>query len=163
MTDTPEPRSPRLLRLALAFAAGALLTLIVGYGVATVLRQSDPARTTAPQDAPSFLNAVAPTFDVRLIVGGREHSANQQLALPTGSRFELLMEAALPGTVRVLAISPRGEASELWRATLSAGQPVRAPSMSLQGPGGREMLRILFTPAEPAGVVVLREVTLVHR
>ena len=110
------------------------------------------------------LNSAAPVgLDVYLMHAGNRYLPSQIIALPTGSQFHLDLKATTSGTVKLQAINPAGESSQVWASELQGGQAVRTPDLKLQGQRGQERLRVVFVPASQTGVVVVEQVTVLHQ
>lgn len=89
-----------------------------------------------------------------LVLAGREHWLGAgQVALPSGSRFQIKLQSAQGGYLMVHTINPQGalSAQPLWSGSVQPGQITTTGVMRLQGERGQETL-LLQLMATPGGV-----------
>lgn len=116
----------------------------------------------APVPAPA---PVAAQLRAEVVYGNSRYGQHQQLALPSGAAFHLALHGDRAGSVQVQTISPDGRTSTVWSGRLRAGQERFTPRLALQGTRGMEALRIVFQPADTAGLPVaptVRVLQLLH-
>lgn len=103
-----------------------------------------PAQVLQPTRLPVASAAVTPSVQASLWSHGvKRAQAGERLALASGERFQLRMQAQRSGWVRVVGINAEGSATELWRTELSAGEDAWSPALRLQGLRGVETLRVI--------------------
>lgn len=175
-----EPRNPGSntgpARWVWTFVVSVLVAFALGYAAVSLVRWATrpavpPGNATlpwrpAPVDvAPALLpgGMARPALDMALMHAGNRYLPSQTIALPTGSQFHLDLKATTSGAVKLQAINPAGESSQVWASELQGGQAVRTPDLKLQGQRGQERLRVIFVPASQPGVVVVEQVTVLHQ
>lgn len=162
MTYTFPPRiAPRLLKTAVALAVGIGL----GWGAQQCIawwrspQTADAAQSVQP--LPGWtVNAPVHAW---LVLGGQRHSLDQgQVALPSGSRFQVEVESRTAGQLTLATVTPAGQPmGAIWSSTVAAGVRVATPILRLEGTKGRESLQIMLQPAS-GGPTQVRTVHLWH-
>lgn len=133
--------------------------------VATVAHApaSAPASATAPRslDANPTLHRPAiaperPALQASLWIDGRAAvQAGERVALPSGTSFQVRMQTARPGVVRLVTENAAGERQTIWQARLDAGESRLSPSLRLQGLRGMERLWLLTSTGSAASFHIL--------
>lgn len=159
--QTPAPAAAsvasRLARLVLVvgMAAAAAFGLTKAYfvwqGNPADLAQSGLQIIDRPAPVLALPGAVQQPLQAWLVLAGREHSLNAgQVALPSGSRFQIKLQSAQSGYLVVHAINPQGlrSAQPIWSGNVQPGIPATTGMMLLQGVRGQEtlLLELLASP-----------------
>ena len=108
-----------------------------------------PMAPVVVQTAP----AVQASLQATLVMGERTYNLGaDQVALPTGSRFQISVVSPQTGQLSILAVNPQGQASAapLWSGHVVAGQNITSGVLRLEGSQGRETLLIRLQPANGA-------------
>lgn len=150
---------------------GALAIGYAGISAWQHLQRNAPEQAAAPWSVLSDAGAATPWGDSRwtpmvapapvpaqlraeVVYGNGRYGPHQQLALPSGAAFHLALRGDRAGSVQVQTISPDGRASTVWSGRLRPGQERLTPRLALQGKRGMETLRVVFQPADTAGLPV---------
>lgn len=159
----PVPFPAAAPRLAARLAKTAL-ALLVGIGLGWGAQQGVEWWRGQPQQAamaadvlpfqPQPYLAPAPASPVHawLRLGGQRYSLDHgQVALPSGSRFQVEMVSGTAGQLTLVAVNPAGQAlGVVWSGPVAAGGMAVTPLLRLQGAKGRESLQILLQPGNGA-------------
>ena len=161
-TVTPS-LSIRLTKLALALVAGTC----VGWGIQQGIAwwRSQPAADVPQTFQQPLYAAPAASAPVSawLLLGGQRHSLDQgQVALPSGSRFQIELESRSVGQLTLATVTPAGQPmGAIWSSPVAAGVRVVTPILRLEGTKGPESLQIMLQPAS-GGPIQVRTVHLWH-
>lgn len=154
-----SPLGPRLLKVSAALALGVL----VGWGVQQGIQwwraqQADDIRARPTLNLSHLSNSqitaqrpVAPSAIVRswLVMGSQKHSLDAgQVALPSGSRFQIQLSSTMAGQLTLTAVNPAGQVvgGAIWSGVVSKGGELTTPMLRLEGTKGRESLQITLQP-----------------
>lgn len=116
---------------------------------------------------PPVLGQGAPVLtdmQATLVMGEREFNLGaDQVALPSGSRFQIGVESPHTGLLTIRSVNPQGIASAtpLWSGRVLAGQKITTAMMRLEGSKGRETLLLHIQP-ENGATPVTRSAYLWH-
>lgn len=178
-TAVPKTKPPglgkRFLMFVLAVAVGAGVGWLGLQAWALVKPDTSPAPagaavapvSPAPATAPGSVAAPAPAavgFQATLIMGDRRFDLGaDQVALPSGSRFQIGVESPYTGLLTIRTVNPQGVASDapLWSGRVVVGQKITTDTLRLEGSKGRETLLLHIRP-ENGAAPVTRSVHLWH-
>ena len=110
-----------------------------------------PVAPVVVQTAPA--PAMQASLQATLVMGESTYNLGaDQVALPTGSRFQISVVSPQTGQLSILAVNPQGQASAapLWSGHVVAGQKITSGVLRLEGSQGRETLLIRLQPANGA-------------
>ena len=154
----------RWLKVGLASLVGLGLGWAGLLGIEAMRGHSAPAAPVvvqgpAPLSAAPVVVQTAPapamqaSLQATLVMGARTYNLGaDQVALPTGSRFQISVVSPQTGQLSILAVNPQGQASAapLWSGHVVAGQNITSGVLRLEGSQGRETLLIRLQPANGA-------------
>ena len=141
----------RWLKVGLASLVGLGLGWAGLLGIEAMRGHSAPAAPVVVQTAPA--PAMQASLQATLVMGERTYNLGaDQVALPTGSRFQISVVSPQTGQLSILAVNPQGQASAapLWSGHVVAGQKITSGVLRLEGSQGRETLLIRLQPANGA-------------
>lgn len=160
----------RLTKLGAALAVG----VVVGFGVQQGVQwwrtqQADDIRPRPTMSLSNLSNGQgsatnravpAATLKTWLLLGNQKHSLDQgQVALPSGSRFQIQLTSSVAGQLTMKAVNPAGQpvGEVIWSGLVAQGGEVTTPVLRLEGAKGRESLQITLQPngGQPAQVQVV--------
>jgi hypothetical protein len=150
----------RLVKLGVALAVGLALGWGVQQGVQWWRGQSNTDVQPRPTINLSHLSnnqgsgtrpatTVAANVQTWLLLGNQKHSLNRgQVALPSGSRFQIQISSSVAGQLTLKAVNPAGQpvGGAIWSGLVAQGGEVTTPVLRLEGTKGRESLHITLQP-----------------
>lgn len=159
---SPAPTSPSSNARWIKGIVALLVGIGVGLGAVAWWKKTDPTQPTLhiPSAIPTVpasppVQAVA-AIQSWLLLGEREHLLGQgQIALPSGSRFQIRVQSAHAGQLSIRAINAQGmvSASPLWQGTVTAGQTIATNTLRVEGVKGQETVLIELLPSNGGPVL----------
>jgi hypothetical protein len=122
--------SKRLVWLLFALLVGVVAGLAVQKGFQTI-------------NSNSVLSN--PELKGWLVIGNTEHSLDDgQIALPTGTKFQIKLRSAQAGLLSIYAINPDGKRSKeaIWSGVIEASGTITTPVVRLDGVKGQETIAV---------------------